>query len=115
MRRLLPALVLLGVLAILLAGFHPIPAYADDTLVGIPASLATAPVAGADSLLPISSAPAHWWGGWGWGGWPWWAGMPLWQISALTGFTWPWSSGWWWPWYSGWWWPWWGWGWPWWL
>jgi len=71
--------------------------------------------AGLDSLLPPSSLPErHWWGGgsswWGgWGGWPWWAGMPIWQISAQTGFAWPWY-GWGWPWWGSWGggWPWWG-------
>ena len=88
MRRALDVLVVLGVLAVLFTTAAPSPAYADDSAV-LPRVATTVSVDGPDSLLPPSSAPAQWWGGW-----PWWAGMPLWSISALSGGTWPWA-----PWY----------------
>src|SRR5579884_2960683 len=91
MRRALDVLLVLAMLAVFISTANPSPAYADDT--ASLSSVATFSVDGPSSLLAPSSEPAQWWGGWGWGGWPWWAGMPLWQISAMTGYTWPWWSG----------------------
>src|SRR5579884_1992380 len=91
MRRALDVLLVLAMLAVFISTANPSPAYADDT--ASLSSVATFSVDGPSSLLAPSSEPAQWWGGWGWGGWPWWAGMPLWQISAMTGYTWPWAYG----------------------
>jgi hypothetical protein len=92
MRRTLNGLMVLGLVAVLSTATLPTPASADDS--PSVARVATVAVDGSDSLLPPSSDPAQW-GGWGaWGGWPWWAGRPLWQISAMTNFTWPWFGGW---------------------
>ncbi|MBX5490696.1 MAG: hypothetical protein IRZ14_06020 [Chloroflexi bacterium] len=74
-------------------------------------SIATS-TANGGTLLSVQNEPAQWvgvcvigvpspcnapiwWVSWSW---PWWAFRPIWEISALTGFTWPWWSGWWWPW-----------------
>lgn len=87
-------------------------------LTGLPASVAAASSGPADpgvnALLPVQSDPSHWvgvcvigvpstcnvvawWPWWASWWWPWWAFRPIWEISALTGFTWPWWTGWWWP------------------
>ena len=94
MRRAVEVLLVLALLAVSFTLVGPSSAHADDTLV-LP-TIAIVSVDSPDSLLTLGSEPARWgWGGWGWGwgGWPWWAGRPLWQISAMTGFTWPWWSG----------------------
>ena len=112
MQRVLTLLAVLGVVVVL-GGLQPVAAFADDSA-GAPASgLVATSRAGLTSLLPSESRPADWgtgcgcgtsgsswpstsysggfWPGMSWGNpfWPWWAGMPLWQISALTGGTWP--------------------------
>ena len=115
MRRVLTLLAVLGVVVVL-GGLQPVAAFADDSA-GAPSSgLVATPGAGLTSLLPPESRPADWgtgcgcaspttswtggyWPGMSWGNpfWPWWAGMPIWQISALTGGTWPfggWGGGW---------------------
>src|SRR5580765_1406785 len=104
MRRALSVLLVLGLFTLSFMVATPTSAAADDS--GTLARVATVSVDGSDTLLPPGELPAQWWGPWplgfwgagwpswgAWGGWPWWAGMPLWQISAQTGYTWPWWPG----------------------
>jgi hypothetical protein len=111
MRRVLTLLAVIGVVGVL-TGSQPVAAFADDGAAAPSSGLVMTSGAGLASLLPSESRPADWGtgcgcaapaaSGWGpsagasWGNpfWPWWAGMPIWQISALTGGTWPWYGGW---------------------
>src|SRR5688572_8506214 len=88
MRRALNVLLVLGLLAVFSTSASPTPVHADDS--ATVARVAIVSVDSSESILLPSSKP-NWWG---WGGWPWWAGMPLWQVSALSGGTWPWFSTW---------------------
>lgn len=95
---LLAALVVAGVAATPVAAVTP-RAPAGEALGAL---VAPAPVGLADHLGPGSCGCPPWSMPWGWSPWdawggswwpmgPWWAGMPLWQISALSGGTWPWA------------------------